>query len=279
MALPPAGRAGYVIFVDAARDPGFAVPASTRRTGPRRFAIGHLTAEGCALTWNGGYGWGQGPALGRLARLRRGGGRPVPVFGGPYGGEPASTCADPFRLLAAYRKVLRAFGADRIELQPGPPGDDPGVLRRAAAINALQAEARARGRLLAVTLAVPAGGSGVSHQDRRMLDVTQAAGAEITTVNLLVSVRPGVSGALDRVSAAFRAARRQFAEAPDGSRPGIALTLVPSGPGELSPAQAARLAGFAARHGLDWLSVRGGVPSHQVLGALGSSWTGPAGRS
>ncbi|NUP00135.1 MAG: hypothetical protein HOW59_19645, partial [Nonomuraea sp.] len=36
----------FVGFVDTARDPGFDLPAESRRTGIARYALGHLVASG-----------------------------------------------------------------------------------------------------------------------------------------------------------------------------------------------------------------------------------------
>ncbi|WP_449064435.1 hypothetical protein [Planomonospora algeriensis] len=71
--------------------------------------------------------------------------------------------------------------------------------------------------------------------------------------------------------------RRRGAGRPAADRPGlgersawrrIALTPVLAGPSDLSPADARKLAGFAARHGLAWISTRGAVPAPEVARLL-----------
>ncbi|MBB6547996.1 hypothetical protein [Nonomuraea rubra] len=53
----PAGPvpAAFVAFVDTAREPTFDLPAQARRTGVRRYALGHLVAggDGCSPKWSG----------------------------------------------------------------------------------------------------------------------------------------------------------------------------------------------------------------------------------
>ncbi|MFD0471894.1 hypothetical protein ACFQ0B_28970 [Nonomuraea thailandensis] len=47
--------AAFVAFVDTAREPAFDLPAQARRTGVRRYALGHLIAggDGCSPKWSG----------------------------------------------------------------------------------------------------------------------------------------------------------------------------------------------------------------------------------
>ncbi|TYB68479.1 hypothetical protein FXF51_11605 [Nonomuraea sp. PA05] len=53
----PAGapHAAFVGFVDTAREPTFDLPGQARRTGVRRYALGHLVAggDGCSPKWSG----------------------------------------------------------------------------------------------------------------------------------------------------------------------------------------------------------------------------------
>ncbi|WP_043614032.1 hypothetical protein [Nonomuraea candida] len=312
-------RTAFVAFVDTAREPAFDLPAYSRRTGVRQYALGHLVAggDGCAPQWSGtlapvrdgtpaepgggpgryepeadlvAHGTplpapavsavagreglldpGRNPVAGRIGRLRALGGDAAPVFGGPAGRELAATCTRPGGLAAAYRRVVGAFGAAAIDFEVRDSADRAAVLRRARAIHAVQRERRLR-----VGFTLPLSRDGLAGSDVAMLRATRLAGAEVGTVNLLVPIPPG-GARLGRTAAAVRAAAGQIARAqglagPAEAWPRIALTPVLSGPYDLSERDARTLAGYAARQGLAWLSLRGVSPKPDVSRIL---WRSP----
>ncbi|MGW0806320.1 hypothetical protein [Nonomuraea sp. NPDC002799] len=305
-AAPPAPA--FLVFVDTAREPGFDLPAESRRTGVRRYALGHLVAggDGCAPTWarpplpghertgpldpprkrTKPLGLSQTQAgrrkraeplhpggkavANRIGGLRALGGDAEPVFGGPGGRELAAACAAPDDLAAAYRRVIRAFGATAIAFEAPGDDDQATVLRRARALRAMQRE-----RPLRVTFTLPLRPYGLAREDVALLRTTRRAGAKITTVNLLAGVEPRTApeGRLRRMSAAVRAAKNQVARAQGVRDPGaawgrIALTPVLSGKSDLSELDARKLSAYATRHGLAWLSLRGAPPQEEVAGIL-----------
>ncbi|MEV4574340.1 hypothetical protein AB0K16_13875 [Nonomuraea jabiensis] len=275
-ASPPVAaepQAAFVEFVDTAREPEFDLPKETRRTGVRRYALGHLVAgdDGCAPKWNGPsqsdpLDPGQNPVANRIGRLRALGGDAAPVFGGPEGQELADTCTRPGGLAAAYRRVVGAFDADTIDFEVSDSKDEAAVLRRARAIYAMQRE-----RPLQVSFTLPLKPDGLGPGDVAMLRATRQAGAEIGTVNLLADIEPrgAPDGRLRRVAEAVLAARDQIAQAqglddPEQAWPRIALSPVLAGEGDLNEVDARTLAAYAARHGLAWLSLRGVAPKPDV---------------
>ncbi|WP_188187218.1 hypothetical protein [Nonomuraea sp. SYSU D8015] len=336
-AVAAASGAAFVGFVDTARDPDFNLPAESRRTGVRHYALGHLVAggdDGCAPKWAGaletdaeetddlesdtdsadssdssdadtegtdadstvspepdtdgtdteesdedGSGSlesdpersdpldpGENPVANRIGRLRALGGDAAPVFGGPAGKELAATCTRPGGLAAAYRRVVGAFDAASIDFEIRDGDDGATVLRRARAIRAMQRE-----RPLRVSFTLPLRPHGLDAVDVAMLHTTHQAGAEVGTVNLLAAMEPrhSQSGRLRRLSEAVQLARYQIAQAqdlPDAAQAWhrIALTPVLAGEGDLSEVEARTLTGYAARHGLAWLSLRGVAPSRHV---------------
>ncbi|MEV0994904.1 hypothetical protein [Nonomuraea sp. NPDC050202] len=344
----PAGRASaaFVAFVDTARQPTFDLPAQARRTGVRRYALGHLVAggDGCSPKWSGlldrdgaaspgrtgpadgdgaaspgrtepvdGDGSaspgrtglvdpdsvlaadrtglvdsdgtlaadrtglldpGRNPVANRIGRLRALGGDAAPVFGGPAGPELAATCTKPGGLAAAYRRVVGAFDAAAVDFEVRDSADRAAVLRRARAIHAMQRERRLR-----VSFTLPLRRDGLAPGDAAMLRATREAGAEVETVNLLAPVEPrSTRGArLGLVAASVRAAAEQVARAHGLADPGqvwrrIALTPVLADEGDLSERDARTLTGYAARHGLAWLSLRGVTPKPDVSRIL---WATP----
>ncbi|MEV0380925.1 hypothetical protein [Nonomuraea sp. NPDC050643] len=289
----------FVGFVDTAREPGFDLPAVSRRTDIRRFALGHLVAggDGCAPKWTGlpatspaiggtgspdrsadlyGSGSrdrsadpyrtglldpGRNPVANRIGRLRALGGDAAPVFGGPGGRELAATCIRPGGLAAAYRRVVGAFDADAIDFEVRDSAERAVVLRRARAIRAMQLERRLR-----VSFTLRLRSYGLGSGDLAMLRATREEGADIGTVNLLAPVE---GSRLGPMATAVQAARDQIARAhglPDPAQAWrrIALTPVLVGEDALSEPDARKLTAYAAHHGLAWLSLRGVTPRPDV---------------
>ncbi|WP_344886101.1 hypothetical protein, partial [Nonomuraea antimicrobica] len=294
----------FVGFVDTARDPGHDLAAESRRTGIRRYALGHLVADGdgCAPKWAGLKGRDAAelggdaaepdndtaepdgdaadvrsarPLAERIERLRAAGGDVVPVLGGSGGKELAATCTRSGALTDAYRRVADAFDAPAVDFEVRDGGERATVLRRARAIGALQNE-----RDLRVSVTLPLRRDGLAPGDVTMLRLTREAGAEIATVNLLAPIEPrGTEGGrLGQVAIAVQAAVEQLARAHDLKDPGqawrhVALTPVLAGERDLSELDARKLTAYADRHGLAWLSLRGVMPKPDVSYIL---WRTPA---
>lgn len=283
------GRSTYVGFVDTAAEPGFDLPADARRTGVRWYVLGHLVAgpDGCTARWAGRLDFGHDPVARRIGGLRAAGADAGLIFGGPDGGEPAATCTRPGALAAAYRRVVGAFDAAYLDFDLRTDGADssaevPGArddgardrrattVRRARAIRAMQQERRVR-----VSFTLPLRPYGLAERDLDALRLTREAGADVGAVNLLAEIEPrsAPEGRMQRVAAALHAARTQLAEVYDLADPGhawrrLALTCVLRDAGDLSETDAGKLATFADRYGLAWLSVRGADPEPDVARIL-----------
>ncbi|UBU10746.1 glycoside hydrolase family 18 protein [Nonomuraea gerenzanensis] len=284
--------AAFVAFVDTAREPTFDLPGQARRTGVRWYTLGHLVAggDGCSPKWSSPLDLagsatpartaslldpGRNPVANRIGRLRAMGGDAAPVFGGPDGPELAATCTRPGGLAAAYRRVVGAFGAGAVDFEVRDSADRAAVLRRARAIHAVQRERRLR-----VSFTLPLRRGGLAAADAAMLRATHEAGADVGTVNLLAPVEPRSTrgGRLGLLAESVRAAAAQVARAQGLTEPGevwprLALTPVLADAGDLSERDARTLAGYAARHGLAWLSLRGVTPKPDVSRIL---WRSPA---
>ncbi|MGW0479739.1 hypothetical protein [Nonomuraea sp. NPDC003214] len=277
---PPPVPGGYVGFVDTAADPGFDLPADSRRTGVRWYALGHLVAgpDGCGVRWAGRLDFGHDPVANKIGRLRARGGDAGLVFGGPDGREAAATCTRPGALAAAYRRAVGAFDAAYIDfdlrsdaaLDPRSGAGEATVLRRARAIRALQQERRLR-----VGFTLPLKPYGLAARDVETLRLTRRAGADVSGVNLLAEIEPqsAPEGRMQRLAEALRAARTQLAEVyglagPDDAWRRMAVTCVLSGPDDLSEGDARKLTAFAARYGVPWLSARGAEPAPEAARVL-----------
>jgi chitinase len=278
-AVPGERPGGFLAFVDTVRRPRVDLPAEAQETGVHWYTLGHITsgADGCTPKWGGEIDQGSNPVANGLGRLRAAGGNAGLSFGGKGGGELATGCPDAERLTAAYRRVIAAFDSSHIDFEIHDTDDAATTMRRAAAIATLQREAQARGEALEVSFTLPAHVSGISPGHRWMLRATRQAGAEIRTVNLLVPLRPLLpdGGHLQRLDAAVDAAAPQIGWALGTGRPAvmgrIGLTPVLAEPGDLTAADARRLVGYAMRHDLAWLSVRGATPAPAVVQILSAA--------
>lgn len=258
----------FVGFVDTVRDPGFDLPAESRRTGVTLYALGHLVSggdDGCVPRWAGAPRPGGDPVASRLGGLRAAGGDAYPVFGGPAGRELAVACTRPGGLATAYRRAVGEFGATSADFEIRD-ADAAAALRRARAIHALQQELPLR-----VSFTLRLERDGLDEADLAMLRATRRAGARVDTVNLLAEVEPrgAPEGRLSRLASAVRAAAGQVAQAHDLPDHGqawrrIALTPVLGHGGDLDESDAHKLSAYAVRHGLAWLSLRGAAPKPDV---------------
>ncbi|MBP2707074.1 hypothetical protein JOL79_25135 [Microbispora sp. RL4-1S] len=248
-------------------------PDDLRAPGPAAYTVGHLVAgpDGCSPRWSGLPRTSE-PVTARVRRLGVPGRDITLAFGGPAGAEPAQTCRTGGRLAAAYRTAIEAVRPGGVDFEPRAPDATAVTLRRAAAIIAVQREARAAGRPFGLTFTLPATPYGLAPADTGMLGTTREAGADIRAVNLLVPFAPGSKDNLRRLAATARAAHRQLEDALGiGAAEAwrrLALTPVLATPADLDLAQARRLAAFAARNGLCWLSLRGADPAPGVVEAL-----------
>ncbi|WP_084957778.1 hypothetical protein [Thermoactinospora rubra] len=260
----------FVAYVDIARDDR---PSGGPGHGGQWYLVGHVVAgpDGCTPGWAGRRA--PGSAAGVIRRLREQGGDVMAAFGGSAGRDLAARCADPERLAQAYRQVLTAYdlGHAAFEIAAADPGT---TARRARAIRALQRETAARGDRLRVTFTFPLTALPPA-QMASVLRTTREAGAIVDTVNLLAPIEPqsAPAGRMRRLAIALRDAHAAIARAQGLADPmdawrRLAITAVLSSPADLSPLDARKLAAFASRRDVAWLSLRGATPRPDVTAAL-----------
>ncbi|MEV4304406.1 hypothetical protein [Nonomuraea sp. NPDC049624] len=258
----------FVGFVDTARDPEFDLAAESRATGVARYALGHLVADGdgCLVRWAGPPQPADAPDAAGLGRLRAAGGDAFPVFGGPGGDDPAVTCTRPGGLATAYRKAVGAFGAAAAAFEIRDAADPAVAPRRARALRALQGE-----RPLRVFFTLRLTPDGLDAADLAALRATRREGVRVDAVELLAEMEPrtGPQGRLRRLGSAVRAAAGQLARAygladEEQVWERLALTPVLARAGDLDEPEARKLAEYAVRHGLAWLSLRGTSPKPEI---------------
>lgn len=127
-------------------------------TGVRDRTLAYIVDGGdCRPMWGGVTRLDDPAIAARTTALREAGGIIRVAFGGSGGTDLAAVCATPELLAAAYRQVLDATGATRVDLDiEGRSLVDPEVVRRRnAAVRLLQEGGRAAGAPVTVAYTLP----------------------------------------------------------------------------------------------------------------------------
>lgn len=246
-------------------DMSLGAPPNLNASGARATSLGFVTARGgseCDPTW-GGYG--EYPASGKNAYARTEveayHGQAIPSFGGQAGTDLARVCNTVDDLVAAYRGVIEAYGATRIDfdIEGRELTADDGE-RRARAISHLQFENPA----LEVSFTLPSTPTGLDEDALNVVRTAIKNHVLVTAVNAMAmdygdAVGPGVMGRRARDVA--RALPQQLEAVKSGqfARIDAGVTVMigrNDDPGEtLSRADAEALAAYAASHGTPMLSM------------------------
>jgi hypothetical protein len=253
-------------YVDVTLD---AVPdlAALPGQGVRVVNLGFVTAAaGCRPAWGGTLPH-DAPAVLRAVRgLRKAGGDVRVSFGGERSQELALACPTPQSLAAAYTLVIEALHASLVDLdvEGAALADRDAVHRRNVAVRLLEAAARRSGRPLRVSYTLPAEGAGLSADAQALLQDARDAGVELDAVDAMtmnLGVGSGdLATAATTVAAGTEAVVRRLWPGPAGGGAWNRVAVTPMiGRNDLPSevfglADATRLAAFARRHGLAWIS-------------------------
>lgn len=179
-------------YADITVTPTFAFEAPVTSNGKNvmmSFIVADPT-DPCTPTWGAAYTMdAANDALDldrRIARLEQGGGEAIVSFGGQANDELANACTDGSDLEAAYASVIERYSLTTIDLDlEGPALNEAANVRRAEAIAALQAAARADKRDLAVWLTLPVTPQGLAENGTDAVAAFLAAEVDITGVNVM----------------------------------------------------------------------------------------------
>jgi hypothetical protein len=190
MAKPHPKPFHFAPYVDLADYPPPDLGAIAGDGGVEHISLGFVTARkgtACKPTW-GGYSdypaYGKHPyQLSQVRSLRRGGGDVVVSFGGQAGTELAAACKSVRALSKAYRRAIKAYGADHIDfdVEGAIAGDSAANKRRAKAIARLQRGKPGRRLQVSYTLAVEPDGLGA--EGRSIVRGAVAKGVSVGVVN------------------------------------------------------------------------------------------------
>ena len=177
MTLPPT-----LAFEDPAANPA------------REVMLGFVVADPvspCTPSWGGAYSLDQASTNleldRRVAQFRRAGGDVMVSFGGQRNTELAVACQDANALAGAYESVIARYQLDIVDFDvEGAAIDDTASgERRAQAIAAAQASAKASGRTLVVWLTVPVARDGMTAGAQLAIKQMLAAGVDLAGVNAM----------------------------------------------------------------------------------------------
>lgn len=188
---PEPGASTFAAYVDVTVTPtySFGTPSSPAQS---HVILAFLVANpsgGCEPMWGGAYSLdAAGDELEldrRIEQLRSTGGTARVSFGGARGTELASSCADTDALAASYQRVVDRYDLTSIDLdvEGASLADRDASLRRAAAIKAVQDNARQHDSHLDVWLTLPVSPSGLTAEGKALLDDMLNAGVAVTGVN------------------------------------------------------------------------------------------------
>ncbi|MFI9273044.1 cellulose binding domain-containing protein [Kitasatospora sp. NPDC052896] len=176
-------------FVDLGAYPTPSLPQIAAATGLKQFSLGFIVngTSPCTASWFNAYDPGSGWDKADFDAIRAAGGDVRPSFGGANGTELAQSCTDVPSLTAQYQKVVDAYGLDRIDfdIEGSAVSDHASIDRRSAAIAAVQAAQRAKGRDLKVSLTLPVLPSGLTSDGLYVLQSAKNAGVAVDTVNVM----------------------------------------------------------------------------------------------
>ena len=176
-------------YVDMGAWPTPVLTQLSAATGLKQFSLGFIIngASTCTASWFNAFDPASGWDKSDFDAIRAAGGDVRVSFGGENGTELAQSCTDVASLTAQYQKVVDTYALDRIDfdIEGAAVADHASIDRRSAAIAAVQAAQRAKGRDLKVSLTLPVLPTGLTADGVYVLQSAASHGVTVTTVNVM----------------------------------------------------------------------------------------------
>jgi hypothetical protein len=146
-----------------------------------------VSGRPCEASWGGYYGIGAPAIKDRIDALQAAGGEAIVSFGGAINQDLSRTCASVAALADQYRAVIDEYGIRDLDfdIEGADQTDAVSLERRFNAIAQIQAEGRAAGKPVTISLTLPTTTNGLTKDG---LDVVRAAiadGVDISVVNVM----------------------------------------------------------------------------------------------
>lgn len=184
----------FAPYVDMTLYPMFDLAAAAQASGVRYFTLAFIVADPAGRPSWGGYseyavGQGEFDAAVRtqLAAIRAMSGDVIVSFGGASNHELAQVITDATQLKNAYQSVIDAYGLRVIDfdIEGAASADRASIDRRSQAIAALQRDAAAAGKSLAVHFTLPVLPTGLTNDGLYVLQSAVRFGVDISVVNIM----------------------------------------------------------------------------------------------
>lgn len=184
----------FAPYVDMGLYPTFDLASATRNYGVKFFTLAFIVADSAQHPAWGGYTAYEinGSAFdvqarSQVATVRSLGGDVMVSFGGAAGQELAQVITDPTALKNAYQTVVSAYGLTHIDfdIEGAAVADHASIDRRSQALAALQHDATASGKPLAVWFTLPVLPTGLTPDGLYVLQSALRYGVRIGGVNVM----------------------------------------------------------------------------------------------
>ncbi|WP_233492821.1 chitinase [Chromobacterium sp. ATCC 53434] len=192
---PPIQARAFAPYVDMTLWPTPRIDKMGVNRGIQQFALAFVVAkDGCKPSWGGVLpipGDGADPQLSvvrnGITRFRDKGGEVMVSFGGANGTSLQQACASNASLQAAYQTVLDAYHLNRIDfnIEGAAQADTAANTRNFSTVAALQKDFKAKGKMLHVSLTLPAMPSGLNGDGKAVLNSALDNGVALDAVNLM----------------------------------------------------------------------------------------------
>jgi hypothetical protein len=189
MAVPAAAGAAsrFAPYVDMTLSSD-SLARMMRDSGSSRFSLAFIVSgQPCKASWGGYYGIDDPAMNRRIANLRAAGGDAIVSFGGAAGRELADTCTTVASLAQQYQAVIDRYGIRDLDfdIEGADQGNATTLARRFKAIARIQAQGRAAGKPVTVSLTVPVMPTGLTHDGLRVVRAAVDDGVRVTVVNVM----------------------------------------------------------------------------------------------
>jgi hypothetical protein len=157
-------------------------------SGVGLFTFGFIVSgQPCTASWGGYYGIDDPAMNQRIAKLKQAGGNGIVAFGGAAGQELANTCTSVASLAGQYQAVIDRYGIRDLDfdIEGADQANLTTLTRRFKAIARVQADGRAAGKPVRVSLTLPVMPTGLTYDGRRVVRAAVNNGVRVGVVNIM----------------------------------------------------------------------------------------------
>jgi hypothetical protein len=146
-----------------------------------------VSGRPCEASWGGYYGIGAPAIKDRIDALQAAGGEAIVSFGGAINQDLSRTCTSIAALADQYRAVIDEYGIRDLDfdIEGADQTDAASLERRFKAIAQIQAEGRAAGKPVTISLTLPTTTNGLTAAGLGVVRAAIADGVDINVVNVM----------------------------------------------------------------------------------------------